>query len=182
MQFEVQKGAAGQIHPGKIPIHGNVRRGQKVVRAIGFDASEERRTYAHVVKAIGLDAGEDHRKTWVRSDPAKQTRPSREQWLDQHFFEYWYPLKDWGYDRARCEKVIRDVGLPVPMKSACYFCPASKKQEIVWLQQHHPDLLERALTIERNAQAKLTTVQGLGRSFSWDSYLARLNDLPLFGC
>jgi hypothetical protein len=32
-----------------------------VVRAIGFDASEERRTYASVVKADGLDAGEEHR-------------------------------------------------------------------------------------------------------------------------
>jgi hypothetical protein len=40
-----------------------LRRGQRVVRAIGFEAGEERRTYAHVVKAIGLDAGEEHRLT-----------------------------------------------------------------------------------------------------------------------
>jgi hypothetical protein len=164
----------------KYPPAVMVKRGQKVVRAIGFDASEERRTYAHVVKAIGLDAGEDHRKTWARSDPSKATRPSRQQWLDQHFFAYWYPLMDWGFDRSRCETVIRGAGLPVPMKSACYFCPASKKQEIVWLQEHHPQLLERALTIERNAQPKLITVKGLGRSFSWEQYLARLNDHPLF--
>ena len=67
------------------------------------------------------------------------------------------------------------------MKSACFFCPASKKEEIVWLREHHPELLERALAIERNAQAKLTTVKGLGRSFSWSTYLDGRYRLPLFG-
>jgi hypothetical protein len=88
---------------------------------------------------------------------------------------------DWGFDRQRCREIIASAGLPAPMKSACWFCPASKKQEVLWLQEHHPELLERALAIERNAQARLTSVKGLGRSFSWQSYLARVDDLPLFG-
>jgi len=104
---------------------------------------------------------------------------SREQWLDQHYFAYWYPLMEWGYDRPRCKAIIAAAGLPVPIQSACCFGPASKKQEILWLQEHHPALLERALEIERNAQAKLTSVTGLGRSFSWEVYLRRRNDLPL---
>ena len=55
-----------------------------MVRAIGFDAGEERRTYAHVVKAIGLDAGEEHRLTWARQPEAEEkTRESREAWLDR---------------------------------------------------------------------------------------------------
>jgi hypothetical protein len=152
-----------------------------VVRAIGFDAGEQRRTYAHVVKAVGLDAGEDHRLTWRRTAAKPSGRPSREEWLDRHYFVYWYPLMDWGYDRERCKEVIRVAGLPVPMKSACFFCPASKKAEILWLRDHHPELLERALRIERNAKAKLTSVKGLGRSFSWEAYLKGLDDLPLFG-
>ncbi len=49
------------------------------------------------------------------------------------------------------------------------------------MQEHHPELLERALAIERNAQAKLTSVKGLGRSYAWEDYLTRVNDLPLFG-
>ena len=129
----------------------------------------------------GLDAGEERRLTWARSEPDERKRQSREAWLDRHYFIYWYPLLEWGYDRERCKQVITDAGLPVPIKSACWFCPASKKQEILWLQQHHPELLERALEIERNAQAKLTSVQGLGRSFSWESFLRRCDDLPLFG-
>jgi hypothetical protein len=126
------------------------------VRAIGFEAGEERRTYAHVVKAIGLDAGEEHRLTWTQSAQSKGKRLSREQWLD-----------------------IAQAGLPVPIKSACFFCPASKKREIAWLQEHHPELLERALQIERNAQAKLKSVKGLGRSFSWDRYVNTRINLPL---
>ena len=158
-----------------------VERGKRVVRAIGFDAGEERRTYAGVVKVIGLDAGEQHRLTWAKPKPdEKERKPSRDAWLDSHFFTYWYPLFDWGMDRAACERAIRDAGLPVPVKSACWFCPASKKKEIVWLREHHPELLARALAIEENAQPNLTSVVGLGRSFSWAEFLADLDDMPLF--
>jgi hypothetical protein len=155
-----------------------LRRGQRIVRAIGFEAGEERRTYAHVVKAIGLDAQEEHRLTWVQSSAGK-TKLSREAWLDQNFFHYWYPLMDWRYDRERCKQVIADAGLPIPVKSACFFCPASKKHEIAWLRENHPELLERSLEIERNAQAKLRSVKGLGRSYSWERYVASRLELPL---
>jgi hypothetical protein len=160
-----------------------VRSGRRVVRAIGFDAGEGRRTYAGVVKAIGLDAGEGHRLTWARPKPTgPEQKPSREALLDARFFRYWYPVFEWGMDRAACERAIRDAGLPVPMKSACWFCPASKRREIVWLREHHPELLERALAIEANAKPRLTSVVGLGRSFSWADFLTDLDDTPLFPC
>ena len=119
-----------------------------------------------VLKAIGYDAG-----------PADSRRHRYE---EDDYYRYWYPLAEWHFDREHCKEIISAAGLPVPMKSACFYCPASKKEEIVWLREHHPDLLERALTIERNAQAKLTSVKGLGRSFSWSSYLDRRYSLPLF--
>jgi hypothetical protein len=137
-----------------------------------------------VVEALGLDAGEGPRVRWQTRPPPEGQRLTRDQRLDRDYFAYWYPLFEWGYDRQRCQEVIRAAALPVPIKSACWFCPASKKAEILWLREHHPVLLARALTIERNAQAKLTSVRGLGRSFSWEEYLTRLDDLPLFpgGC
>ena len=136
-----------------------------------------------MVKAIGLDAGESHRLTWAEPKAdEKERKPSREAKLDATFFTYYYPLFDWGMDRAACERSIRAAGLPVPVKSACWFCPASKKKEIVWLREHHPELLERALALEANAQPNLTSVVGLGRSFAWADFLAALDDTPLFPC
>ena len=52
---------------------------------------------------------------------------------------------EWSYNRERCKQIIHAAGLPIPIKSACFFCPASKKAEIVWLQENHPKLLDRAL-------------------------------------
>jgi hypothetical protein len=119
-----------------------------------------------VLKAIGYDAG-----------PADSRR---HRYIEDDEYRYWYPLASWNLDRPNCEKIIQAAGLPLPMKSSCFFCPACKKHEILWLQEHHPDLLERALAIERNARDGLTSIHGLGRSFSWEEYLACLNDLPLF--
>jgi hypothetical protein len=156
-------------------------KGRRVVRAIGFDASEGRRTYAGVVKAIGLDAGENHRLTWARKKPDEENnKPSREERLDREFFTYFYPLMEWGMDRAACERSIRAAGLPVPPKSSCWFCPASKKAEIIWLTQYHPQLLERALVIEANALPNLTSVKGLGRSFAWTDFIDAVDHPPLF--
>lgn len=159
-----------------------LKRGKRVVRAIGFEAGEQRRRYAHVVQAIGLDASEEHRLTWARSTATRPKRQSREAWLDQNFFVYYYPLMEWGYDRERRKQVIAAAGLPVPEKSACFYCPANKKREIMWLEEHHPELLQRALAMESNAMPKLRSVKGLGRSFSWADYLAQANDLPLLRC
>ena len=54
---------------------------------------------------------------------------------------------------------------PALLKSACFFCPSSKKQEVLELKRTHPELLLRALAME--AQAELTKVKGLGRSYAW---------------
>jgi hypothetical protein len=75
--------------------------GQKVVRAIGFDASaaDRKRSYA--------------------SDGIKDKR-----------YQAWYPLQEWGWDREKCKSAIRLAGLPVPPKSSCFFCPAMKPAEV----------------------------------------------------
>ena len=53
-----------------------------------------------------------------------------------------------GFDRDQCKDAISPGReKEVPIKSACYFCPASKKSDILWLEQHHPELLEKALEI-----------------------------------
>jgi len=61
-----------------------------------------------IQRAIGYDDGScDSRRGGVETEgPWK--------WI--------YPLREWGWDRARCVEEIKAAGLPVPPKSACTFC------------------------------------------------------------
>jgi hypothetical protein len=81
-----------------------------------------------------------------------------------------YPLIEWGWGRAECLQAIDKEQLPMPGKSACYFCPSSKIHEIKWLSKNHPELAQRALALEANAE--LTQAKGLGRTFSWREVIA----------
>jgi hypothetical protein len=82
------------------------------------------------------------------------------------------PLADWGMDREACEATIRAAGLPDPGKSSCWMCPSMKKPEILELGRKHPELLGRAVEMEKAAELK--THKGLGRSFAWGDYIAGL--------
>jgi len=148
------------------------RRGERIVKLIGYDCER-----ADLRRSRNLpDADAD--------------------------FDYAYPLQILGWRRADCVRVIAEMlgADMVPIKSACFFCPASKIWELFWLAAHHPELLERALFLERNAligrhsrfdeiefgatweelvrnadrfPSSNTTV-GLGRSFAWNQW-ARVN-------
>ena len=95
--------------------------------------------------------------------PNEQKRTFRTTQHDSDQIEHWFPLQDWGWDRERCIEEIAGAGLPIPIKSACYFCPASKPWEILWLAARHPELFMRALEIERVAGDRNHTVEGLWR-------------------
>lgn len=106
-----------------------------------------------VVKYIGYDAGEGYRV----ENAAKKV---------DNMYDNRYPLVDWGWEREEClDAIARVSGLPLPGKSACFFCPSSKPKEIIDLYERHPDLLERALKMESNAD--LTSIKGLGRNYAW---------------
>lgn len=153
---------------------------------------EAQRTSQRIVKLIGYDCG-----------PADLRRAGRLPVADVEF-DYIYPLQILRWTRADCVGIITEVlGADyVPIKSACFFCPASKHWELFWLAAHHPDLLERALFLERNALTgrhsrfddiafgaswdemvrtadrfpSSSTTVGLGRSFAWNQW-ARVNDV-----
>jgi len=110
-------------------------KGEKVIKAIGYEYGEERRMRASLDKK----------------------------------YTNWFPLIEWEMDRDACMKSIADAGLPQPGKGSCFFCPSMKKAEIFELKNSHPDLLKRALDMESNAE--LTVVEGLGRSYSWNSLI-----------
>lgn len=106
--------------------------GRKVTKAIGYDCSpKDARRYA------------DARS---KNDP---------------LYHYIYPLQDWGWDRQRCEKEIIDAGLPVPPKSACFFCPSAKPEELHSLPAWQ---LKAIIIMEARARPHLHTIGGLWRN------------------
>lgn len=107
--------------------------------------------FDEVTVCIGFDADEPHRAERGASiDDGYQKR---------------YPLIEWNMGREECLETIAAAGLELPGKSACFFCPNSKKHEIFDLRDRHPQLLARALAMEGNAE--LSSIKGLGRSYSW---------------
>ena len=81
-----------------------------------------------------------------------------------------YPMvDDWKWDRQKCVEVIKAEGLTRPGKSSCFFCPNMKKHEVIKLSETHPDLYTRAIEMERGATENMTKVEGLGRSYSWET-------------
>lgn len=151
------------------------------------------RAGSKLVKLIGYD-----------SSPADLRRSKRVKTEDADFL-YAYPLQDLGWQRRDCIARIIEEGLPVPIKSACFFCPASQKWELWALAGNHPHLFMEALAIEHRAmvgkhsrwdqeeclydksweelinqpadQWPTTSITvGLGRSFAWNHW-ARENGL-----
>lgn len=106
-----------------------------------------------VTKLVGYEAGEERR--------AKDYGDKK--------YALRYPLIEWGWTRKTCIEVIQSVGLPLPGKSACFFCPSSKAQEVKQLAVDYPHLAQRAIAMEANAE--LTAIKGLGRDYSWSDLL-----------
>lgn len=90
---------------------------------------------------------------------------------DDDKYHYCYPLREWGWHQSDCIAACERTGFTVPKKSACFFCPAMKKNEILRLKREYPDLFERAIAIERQAieAGSLQTTKGLGRAYRWES-------------
>lgn len=93
-------------------------------------------------------------------------------------FRYLYPLRSHlKWTREDCITNIRKAGLPVPIKSSCFFCCSAKEYELAWYAHAHPDLLIRSLKIEdnaRNGKHGLANVRGLwGQKESWREWSER---------
>jgi len=126
-----------------------------------------------VLKFIGYDAGpKDARRGHDLADDPQ--------------YQYEYPLREWGWDREKCIQVIDDYGLKVPMKSACWHCPATQPNELIWLAKNHPEIFAKAISMEDSAKARggLKKIEGLWRKStkkkpgSWRAFAERHKLIP----
>jgi hypothetical protein len=102
-----------------------------------------------------------------------------------------YPLVEWGWNRARCEQYLRDAFGIGWKKSACVYCPFTPLRGAA-LERHreHPDAVAEALMLEHlslalNPRATLYRDRSLiqitrddGNQKALDQYESRLASLP----
>lgn len=150
------------------PILDVIARGEKIIKVIGYDdSSADRKRSAKAKK----NNAKKYKELGERLSCGKA--PLADQWVTANC-DIRFPLQDWGLERAALADIIQAEGLPVPVKSACFFCPANKPEEVVDLKNKHPELYARACGMERNyhtgkhAKAGVATKIGLGISgWSW---------------
>jgi len=151
------------------------------------------RSGVQTIRAIGYDASPADTKRFDKQQKREAANKAAAKWSP---WSNWYPLVGWKLERAELKKIIASVpelaalfvetaGRSCPVKSACFFCPASKEAEVLELGRKHPELVLRAAVMEfRAATGKhgLTTLNGLGlgrekgaakgtRNFSWTRLL-----------
>ena len=63
-----------------------------------------------------------------------------------------YPLVSQRATRADCIALIQQAGLPLPVKSSCFFCPFSSLDRWKWLYEKHPDLYEKSVALEERSK------------------------------
>lgn len=112
-------------------------------------------------KLIGFDADEAHRAILAEGNR--------------------YPLIEWNWGREECERACERIQLKVG-KSSCFFCPSTRKRDVMELRRVYPELAKRAVAMEVNMNARNPgAVKGLGRSFAWgDLYAADDAQTKLF--
>lgn len=103
-----------------------------------------------VMRLVGFDAGEPWR--------AKDYSGPR--------YDVRFPLIEWQWDRDKCVEAIERVGLRIPPKSSCFYCPEMREKEIVQLHQVHPHLYSRAIAME-DGNTQFYDVRGLANKYSW---------------
>lgn len=146
-------GGVENAQPGWQPALDAWATGVQPVKAIGYDAGPAD------LKRAGKVHGKVHDPRW---------RP----------YTFWYPLQDLGWKREDCVQAIAEEGLPVPVKSACFFCPASKQWELWWLAGAHPDLFVQACQLEFGALTGKHSRWDRVEWGAWESHLATGKEFP----
>lgn len=80
----------------------------------------------------------------ISLDEVVRVKPSQLAWIDNA-----YPLIDARLTRDDCLKYIETkMGLPKPVKSACYFCPYHDDEYWAWLKRERPEEFARAVDFD----------------------------------
>ncbi len=88
-----------------------------------------------------------HEYLGIAYDEIERIKPSGEPYITSLF-----PLVDLQVSRDGCIDIIERAGLPVPVKSGCYFCPFNNIERWKEIHATHPDLFRKAMELEENSK------------------------------
>lgn len=152
---------------GQIPVAGPNRICTRVAKVERFERWCVSRWPGQTIDCwIGFEAGEEDRaakdpnagqaQDGLYQDPQLGWGFWRKKRLDvPAHFEVWFkrvnrfPLMDLQMCRCRAEQYVRNLGYPIPRKSACVFCPYASKGDWQTFARELPREFARTVELER---------------------------------
>lgn len=62
----------------------------------------------------------------------------------------YFPLIDMGIDREGCKRIIKQAGMPIPIKSGCICCPFTPPKDFVKMSNDDPQSFSKVVALEKN--------------------------------
>jgi hypothetical protein len=114
------------------------------------------RVIAKWLKAHGV-SGENPARVLIGFSTDECHRVSNRRASDDETPEH--PLLDLNMHREDCKRLIERAGLPVPPKSACYFCPFHRPTVWARMRRDEPDLFWKSVALERLLNERRDTLK-----------------------
>ena len=83
----------------------------------------------------------------IAYDEIERMKENREPYITSLF-----PLIDKKMTRSDCIDLIKKEGLPMPVKSGCYFCPFNNVERWAYLARYHPKKFAKAMWLEEHSK------------------------------
>lgn len=102
----------------------------------------------HPTKPPHPPAGSIELSLGITTDEYQRMKTSRVK-----FIKHRYPLcMDLMFSRVDCERYLRDLSLPVPVKSSCIGCPYRSNKEWVAMRDESPDEFQDAVDFDEDCR------------------------------
>lgn len=105
---------------------------------------------------IGFDGGEEGRVERVAGLDQFRSKENYEIFVKMH-----YPLNLCDISREKCMRIIDKEGLPVPVKSGCFFCPFRGAEDFISMKRDEPELFQKCVELEKRNRKGQTIVDGM---------------------
>ena len=86
----------------------------------------------------------------ISTDEPHRATPSRE----SDSYTSAYPLIELGISRSDCLRIVREAGLPQPLKSSCWFCPYKTTDQWITMRREKPELFAATTELEEMLNRK----------------------------